>query len=76
VEKLNTTRLTLTAGVINNAETVIFLVSGAGKADMLHTLLEESPRPDDFPSQRIHPLHGTLLVLADRDAAAKLHIES
>lgn len=72
VEKLNTTRLTLTAGVINNANTVMFLVSGASKAAILHVLLEEPPSPDDFPSQRIHPSHGTLLIVADRDAASKL----
>src|SRR5579859_6784577 len=36
VEKLNTTRLTLTAGVINAAENVWFLVSGSAKADILY----------------------------------------
>ncbi len=73
VPRLNTTRLTLTAGVINNAASVIFLVSGKTKADILYTVFKGPLQPDDFPAQRIRPEDGSLTVITDQDAAAKLH---
>jgi 6-phosphogluconolactonase len=74
VEKLNTTRLTLTVGTINAAHHVVFLVTGTAKADILATVFEGQLRPDDYPSQRIHPESGSLVVMADRAAAAKLTV--
>jgi len=72
VPKLNTTRLTLTAGVINNAVSVVFLVSGKTKADMVYTVFKGPLQPDDYPAQMIRPEDGSLTVIADQDAAAKL----
>ena len=73
VPQLNTTRLTLTAGVINNAAHVMFLVAGAGKADILYNVMRGPYLPDDHPAQRIHPAAGSLTVIADQAAAARLH---
>ncbi len=75
VPQLNTTRLTLTADVINSAANVIFLVSGEKKADILYEVLRGDYKPDDHPSQRIHPVDGLLTVIADQAAAARLRSE-
>ncbi len=72
VPKLNTTRLTLTADTINNAGMVIFLITGSGKADILYTVFKGPLHPDDYPSQRIQPAAGSLVVITDRAAAAKI----
>ena len=65
-------RLTLTAGAINQAALVIFLVSGSGKAPMLREVLEEARNPRSIPARLIKPVDGELLWLADRDAARLL----
>jgi 6-phosphogluconolactonase len=72
VEKLNAYRLTLTPRVLNNADVVVFLVSGEGKAAMVHAVLEGPLHPDLLPAQLIAPTHGTLLWLVDQAAAAQL----
>ena len=72
VPKLSTTRITLTAPVLNNAATVAFLVAGTDKADALAAVLEGPRDPDTYPSQRIAPTEGDLFWLVDRAAAAKL----
>lgn len=72
VEKLNTTRLTLTFPVINNARNIIFLVKGADKAENLKTVLEGKFQPDEFPAQAVKPTKGELLWLVDEKAAALL----
>ena len=72
VEKLATTRLTLTIPVINNAANVIFLVKGADKAETLQTVLEGKLQPEKFPAQSIKPENGELFWLVDEQAAALL----
>lgn len=72
VEKLKTWRITLTARAINAAAHVIFLVTGAQKAERLQEVLEGESKPEELPAQMIQPLHGDLLWLVDRAAAAKL----
>jgi 6-phosphogluconolactonase len=72
LEKLDTTRLTLTFPVINNARHVIFLVAGAEKAETLKAVLEGQPEPRKLPSQNINPKNGNLLWLLDEKAAALL----
>jgi len=72
IETLNTTRLTLTAGVINAASNIWFLVSGSAKAEILYEVFAGPLRPNDLPAQSIKTTQGKVIVLADRDAAAKL----
>jgi 6-phosphogluconolactonase len=72
VEKLNTTRLTFTAPLINAARSVIFLVGGAGKADRLHEVLDGPIETDRLPSQLIRPTTGSIQWIVDEAAAAKL----
>jgi 6-phosphogluconolactonase len=71
VEKFKTHRITFTFPVLNNAAEVIFLASGADKAEMLHDVLEVEHTPP-YPSQLIQPTDGKLLWIVDEPAAAKL----
>jgi 6-phosphogluconolactonase len=72
VEKLNTFRLTLTAPAINHAANVVFVVTGAGKADRLPEVLRGAPDPLRLPAQLIRPEAGSLIWLLDKAAAAGL----
>lgn len=72
VEKLDTTRLTLTYPAINNAANVMFLVKGADKAEILQTVLEGDFQPEKYPSQAVKPPDGNLYWLIEREAARLL----
>jgi 6-phosphogluconolactonase len=64
-------RITLTAPLINNADRVMFLVSGKGKAEAVRNIF--GPRdPDRFPAQLIAPTQGQLIWLLDKAAASLL----
>lgn len=65
-------RVTLTAPVINNARTVIFLVFGGKKADIVHEVLEGENDPQRIPAQLIRPIKGQLLWLLDESAASRI----
>lgn len=72
VERLQMFRLTLTLPVLNAAARVVFIVSGAEKAEMLRQVLSpaagEQPK---FPAQLVQPTHGTVAWYLD-EAAARL----
>jgi 6-phosphogluconolactonase len=72
VEKLRVWRVTLTPVVVNAAANVIFVVSGAGKAERLKQVLTGPYQPDVLPSQIVRPTNGRLSWLVDSDAAARL----
>jgi 6-phosphogluconolactonase len=65
-------RVTLTAPVINQAQEVIFLVSGAEKASALQGVLEGPHHPNEYPAQLIHPNGAHPIWLVDKAAAHKL----
>ena len=71
VEKFRTHRITMTAPVLNNAYSIMFLVGGEEKAEVLREVLQGDRQPERYPSQLIQPAHGKLLWLIDK-AAAKL----
>ena len=73
VEKLDTNRLTLTFRVINNASNIIFLISGAAKAEVLREVLEGKSRGEKLPSQNVKPINGNLFWLIDTDSARLLN---
>ncbi len=70
VEKLHTFRITLTYPVLNHAAEVVFLVSGAAKAEVLKDVLNSPEKK--YPSQLVQPENGRLLWLVDQDAARLL----
>jgi len=76
VDKLKTSRLTLTLPVLNAARCVTFLVSGTDKAAMLKTVLEEDAPAEQYPSKLIRPNNGKLIWLVDRAAASALATKS
>jgi 6-phosphogluconolactonase len=71
VAKFNAHRITFTFPVLNNAAEVMFLASGADKAEMIHQVLQGKSTPP-LPSQRVEPANGKLLWMLDEGAAAKL----
>ncbi|HZH91106.1 MAG TPA: 6-phosphogluconolactonase [Pyrinomonadaceae bacterium] len=71
VEKFDAYRITLTASAINQARRVMFIVTGAGKAERLQEVLYSAPEPKRLPSQLIQPRAGALAWFLD-EAAAKL----
>lgn len=69
--EIKTRRVTLTLPVINSAETVLFLVSGKEKADIVAKVLSEPFLPRGLPAQRVRP-NGSLQWFVDEAAAGKL----
>jgi 6-phosphogluconolactonase len=72
VEKFRDFRITLTFPVLNRAAEVLFLVSGADKAEMLRNVLQGDLSGAAYPAQRVRPGVGRLLWYADQAAATRL----
>jgi 6-phosphogluconolactonase len=72
VEKLHTSRITLTLPVLNAARCLAFLVSGTDKAPALHEVLEGNAPPDQHPAKLVQPVDGKLIWFIDRAAASQL----
>ena len=64
-------RVTLTLPVFNAASEVVFLVTGADKADAVAGAFGGEPRPE-APASLVRPEDGRLVLLCDAGAAAKL----
>lgn len=67
VPSLGARRITLTLPALSAAARVVFLVSGAEKADALRRVLAGAA---ELPAARVRPREGAALFLADRAAAA------
>ena len=63
-------RITLTMPVINNADQVMFLVSGSAKAGIVKKVLLEERQ--SFPATHVHHSHGELWWFIDQMAASLL----
>lgn len=72
VPRLAAQRLTLTAPILNRAARVVFLVTGAEKAEALADVIEGPADAERLPSQLIRPRSGALVWIVDRLAAARL----
>jgi 6-phosphogluconolactonase len=68
VAEENLWRVTLTAGAINSAALVAFLVAGQEKAEILRRVREGPRDPSNLPAQMIEPRVGELVWLVDREA--------
>jgi 6-phosphogluconolactonase len=69
VEKLNSYRITLTLPVLNNARSLIFLVTGASKATVLREVIFSNKQTELYPAQAISPTNGAVSWLVDKAAA-------
>lgn len=65
-------RITFTYPVLNAARQVLFLVSGAKKAEALRDVLERHPSPTVRPAAGVRPTDGTVTWLVDEAAASLL----
>lgn len=63
-------RITITFSVINNALNVLFLASGAGKAEILREIIIAENR--SLPAAMVRPLSGKAVFLVDEDAGTRL----
>jgi len=74
VPRMDASRLTLTAPLLNAGREILFLVGGPGKADTLEAVLEGPELPANFPVQLIRPAlpDSRLNWLVEEDAGAKL----
>ncbi len=70
VPQLDTQRITMTYKTINNAQQVMFLIAGTGKASRLEEVLVSAP-DGRYPVQGVQP-RGTLSWILDEAAAEKL----
>ena len=67
-------RVTLTLPVINNAETIMFIVTGKKKAHAVYDVFFSRFQPDRYPAQAVKPAKGNLFWYIDKDAAS-LYLE-
>jgi len=74
VKDLEMNRITFTAPFINQASQVVFLVSGADKAQVLENVLEGPYQPRELPAQLIRPAGIHPIWLVDKAASHKLTI--
>jgi 6-phosphogluconolactonase len=65
-------RVILTPPALNAARTVIFLVTGVGKAETLHAVLKGPYQPHVLPAQLVRPDNGHVLWLVDEAAGCKI----
>ncbi len=65
-------RITFTPHLLNAARHVLFLVSGAGKADIVQQVLHGPYQPDVLPAQIVQPAPGDLSWMMDSAAASHL----
>ncbi|HEV8377039.1 MAG TPA: 6-phosphogluconolactonase [Candidatus Polarisedimenticolia bacterium] len=72
IDTLEAWRITLTLPVLNNAEEVLFLVSGASKSQALRKVLEGAGEAEPLPARAVRPVRGRLLFFADQEAAKLL----
>jgi len=62
-------RVTLTLPVIKQAQNIIFLVTGANKAEVVKKVVDNDPK---LPASFVKPVSGNLFFLLDQAAAGEL----
>jgi 6-phosphogluconolactonase len=65
-------RVTITGKVINNADMVVFLVTGKKKAEIVENIITKKKDYKNFPSSCVVPTDGKLFWFLDMDAASIL----
>jgi 6-phosphogluconolactonase len=65
-------RLTFTPPLLNAAHRILFLVTGADKAEAVQAVIEGPYQPDEYPAQIVRPHTGEVTWMFDSAAAGKL----
>jgi 6-phosphogluconolactonase len=65
-------RVTLTGTTINQAEEVVFLITGSSKYEVLEQIMNHKPGFKNYPASYIHSQNGAAQFYLDKAAAAKI----
>ncbi len=65
-------RVSLNGAVINNAKEIVFLVTGANKAEKLKEIHDKNEGYKKYPAALVEPNNGHLIWFLDKAAAAEL----
>jgi 6-phosphogluconolactonase len=65
-------RLTLTVSVLSGASQVVFMVTGADKAQALRQVLQGAGGTEPYPAEFVRPGRGRLLWLVDEAAGSAI----
>ena len=68
----NQLRVTLTGQIINQADDVVFLITGASKAEVLYQIIHRKPNFENYPASYIHAQSIPAQFYLDKAAAEKL----
>lgn len=66
-------RVSITGKLINGAQEVAFLVTGAGKAEKVEAIIEKVDGFEVYPASLVDPDSGNLVWFIDKDAASGLN---
>ena len=67
-------RITLTGKIINNADKIIFLITGKNKSEVVKDILEKKNGNEKYPAAHITGNNGNVKWYLDKDAAGLLNI--
>jgi len=72
VEEVGGYRITMTVPLLNAGRTIMFLVSGEAKAEVVRDVISGPRNVEKLPAQLIEPAGGNLVWLLDAPAASRL----
>ena len=62
-------RITITGRVINNAEDILFLVTGSNKSKVVSEIINKNENSKKYPAFHISPFWGKLIWYLDKGAS-------
>lgn len=62
-------RITLTGNTLNNAEHIVFLITGSNKANVLTSIMQNSPEAQQYPAAHIGTNLSNTYFYLDKEAA-------
>lgn len=65
-------RVTITGGVINNADTVAFLVTGEAKSEKVRIITQQEKGYNRYPASLVSPISKSLVWFLDQSAASEI----
>ena len=69
-------RITVTGRIINHARTIVFLVTGESKSEMVARIIDRKDGWDKLPASLVKPWDGELFWLLDHEAASKVNTDA